>query len=495
MAFLFWSSLLFFVFRTWLSIYGGLHPQEAYFWTWAQNLHLGYYDHPPLIAYVIRVGQEIFSFVFGHNFSGSKISLILSFRWLPDFLGFVILPCLMGGCIKERQRHALTMSQVFCLLSTPIVIFGAQVITPDLLLFCVWAASFWLALRMQRRIRGNVPPGTVTPIALKTSICMGILWAIGGYSKYTAIFLPILFITAGCGFWNALIAGAVCIILMIPYLYWTLNVALPNHMGLFYQIDRGTALADTSIHLNWLGDMWVAQLLYWGPIFCIDYSLSFKSRRKLSWTLWTWIFLPIVFFSVTGLRTRPETTWPVMGGIALAIFVIARNLHRPIRLFWYTASNYAIIFFILWTTLNQNTLGKIIAPFAPDLGRSLQREVSRIDDFRGWENLRNLVFESTLIDQDPILVKGSHVLSPLLFYDRAARDDEKLGSRLKIYDEAGSVSQFDFESSFLLDSLSTYWIFKRGESLPEEGRCELRQSFTKADPLGEAFALFKCQNS
>ena len=30
-----------------------LHYDEAYYWTWAQNLDFSYYDHPPIVALVV----------------------------------------------------------------------------------------------------------------------------------------------------------------------------------------------------------------------------------------------------------------------------------------------------------------------------------------------------------------------------------------------------------------------------------------------------------
>src|SRR5437588_11068969 len=32
---------------------------EAYYWMWSKNLAGGYYDHPPMVAYVIRAGTII----------------------------------------------------------------------------------------------------------------------------------------------------------------------------------------------------------------------------------------------------------------------------------------------------------------------------------------------------------------------------------------------------------------------------------------------------
>jgi hypothetical protein len=39
----------------------------------------------------------------------------------------------------------------------------------------------------------------------------------------------------------------------------------------------------------------------------------------------------------------------------------------------------------------------------------------------------------------------------------------------------------------------SYWFLKKGESAPDNKRCDLRQTFIKADPLGEPFTLYKCK--
>ena len=487
------SSLLCLL-RLWLSLYGGLHPDEAYYWTWAQKLHLGYYDHPPLISYIIRLGQEIFEVFWGKDYSGAKTQLFFSFRWLPDVLGFILLPCLLGLCIREYQQKNLTLSQVFGILSTPVILFGAQIVTPDLPLFIVWTASFLVSLKMKRTLRKNLEPKNPTPFSLEYSLVIGILWALGGYSKYTAIFLPLLFIISGIGFWNLLGAGITSLVLFTPYIYWTLTTALENKMGIFYQIDRGTNLHGTTIHLNWVGDLWASQFLLWSPAFCFDYLIRIRSKKVMSWSMGSWIFLPLIFFSITGLRNRPEANWPAVGGIALSIYIIARLGKRPIRLFWYTALHYFLVIVALWALLNQSFVGKLIAPFHKEIGEKLQQKVSRIEEFRGWQNLRNLLFEFTLIDQDPIIVEKYHLLSPLLFYDKSVSVEERLKDRLKI-DKIPhkSVSQFHFETNFTPNYLKDYWFLKKGESAPENKRCELRQSFVKADPLGEPFTLYKCK--
>src|ERR1700757_3140166 len=39
--------------------YTPLTFDEAYYWTWSKHLAGGYYDHPPMVAVVIRLGTMI----------------------------------------------------------------------------------------------------------------------------------------------------------------------------------------------------------------------------------------------------------------------------------------------------------------------------------------------------------------------------------------------------------------------------------------------------
>ena len=35
-------------------------PDEAYYWEWSRRLAPGYFDHPPMVALLIRFGTSIF---------------------------------------------------------------------------------------------------------------------------------------------------------------------------------------------------------------------------------------------------------------------------------------------------------------------------------------------------------------------------------------------------------------------------------------------------
>ncbi|MCX7958944.1 MAG: hypothetical protein N3B13_07845, partial [Deltaproteobacteria bacterium] len=62
-----------------------IHPDEAYYFSWSNHLRSGYLDHPPAIAFLIRLSSSIFS----ENFTIRGINIIVSFLSLA-FTGAAI---------------------------------------------------------------------------------------------------------------------------------------------------------------------------------------------------------------------------------------------------------------------------------------------------------------------------------------------------------------------------------------------------------------------
>jgi 4-amino-4-deoxy-L-arabinose transferase-like glycosyltransferase len=62
------------LFRFVLAAAANLSEDEAYYWIWSTNLASGYYDHPPMIAYWMRAGTEIF----GQTAFGVRFFALLS---------------------------------------------------------------------------------------------------------------------------------------------------------------------------------------------------------------------------------------------------------------------------------------------------------------------------------------------------------------------------------------------------------------------------------
>jgi len=158
---------LFVAHRLTLALTIGLAPEEAYYWTWSQNLDLSYFDHPPLVAYTIRALTEIF---------GQSVFTIHLSALLWSTLTFMAL-----ALFTERisgSKAAAYASVVW--LATPLTQLGGFVITPDAPLIALLALTFVtfhdIALASRQ---GSSPP---RPWAL-----VGFLLGLATLAKYTAL--------------------------------------------------------------------------------------------------------------------------------------------------------------------------------------------------------------------------------------------------------------------------------------------------------------------
>src|SRR4051794_8251279 len=99
--------------------YTPLTFDEAYYWTWSQHLALGYYDHPPMVAIVIRIGTMIL----GDTELGVRlVSVLLA---LPmSFAVYRSAEILFGG--RRVAATATILLNVTLMASV-----GTMIVTPD----------------------------------------------------------------------------------------------------------------------------------------------------------------------------------------------------------------------------------------------------------------------------------------------------------------------------------------------------------------------------
>jgi dolichol-phosphate mannosyltransferase len=113
-----------------------LMPEEAYYWMYARHLNWGYFDHPPMVAWVIRAGTEIFGntefgvrFVAGMlMFAASALMYAFARLWygrgvaLVSALLLQILPAYAGIGFIATMESALVSWWLVCLLGVSLVL-------------------------------------------------------------------------------------------------------------------------------------------------------------------------------------------------------------------------------------------------------------------------------------------------------------------------------------------------------------------------------------
>src|SRR3954469_25281330 len=78
----------------------GLDGDEAYYWMFSRHLQWGYFDHPPMVALSIRIGELI-----GHGSFFTRLGTVL-FSTGAIYFGYKALP----ESLRNARLYVLTFS-------------------------------------------------------------------------------------------------------------------------------------------------------------------------------------------------------------------------------------------------------------------------------------------------------------------------------------------------------------------------------------------------
>jgi dolichol-phosphate mannosyltransferase len=137
-----------------------LIPDETYYWQYAQHMDLSFYDHPPMVAWLIWLGTSIL----GHNEFGVRIGALLS--------GLIAMGYLYAMALNLYDKST-AMRTMLLLVILPLGFGSGFLMIPDAPLVAAWAATLYY---MERAL-----------VAEQRSawLGMGIAFGLGLLSKYT----------------------------------------------------------------------------------------------------------------------------------------------------------------------------------------------------------------------------------------------------------------------------------------------------------------------
>lgn len=144
-----------------------LMPQDAYYFLYAEHLALSYYDHPPLIGYLLRLAVEIFG----------KGEMAIRIATVGTTLFLQLLFWRLARRVFGRRSGDLALITWTAL---PMLAVLSLVATPDVPLLVFWTLSV-LALHRALFDEGR---------SLGPWILAGMAMGLAFLSKYTAAFLP-----------------------------------------------------------------------------------------------------------------------------------------------------------------------------------------------------------------------------------------------------------------------------------------------------------------
>ncbi|TLX70826.1 glycosyltransferase family 39 protein [Labilibacter sediminis] len=155
-----------YILRLIISLSMGIMPQDAYYYFYSEHLALSYFDHPPMIAYFIK----LFTSVLGSSDIVVKLTdfMVTLMSYLSFFyLGKIFIP-------KERLQNAMLLYG-----STILLTVLSMNTTPDVPLILFWTLSLITLYK------------SVFEDKLLYWIISGVLIGLAFDSKYTALFLII----------------------------------------------------------------------------------------------------------------------------------------------------------------------------------------------------------------------------------------------------------------------------------------------------------------
>ena len=339
------SVLLLTIIRLILAGKTELIPEESYYWTYSQHPALSYFDHPPMVAWMIALGTG----VFGNTELGVRIATIT--LWPAS----AVLLFLTGSSWFGIRTASLAVL-LFCLC--PVFVGVGFIVTPDSPLVFFWLLTLYAVTKALSSSRSEF------------WLLAGLGFGCAMLSKYTAVMLAaslFLFLLLSQNYrfwllryppWLALLIG---IAVFSPVIIWNSqhqwasflfqstrtevgnNDPLRVESGTFwlYQLWALTPLMfglfaytlAPAIRRGWIKreDNWNFSMSFALPLFLVFVLASFKTKGHINWTAPAYLSWSLaaaaVFLQVEDIwRTLRPSLWRLMVGVAVVLCVSTNAL-------------------------------------------------------------------------------------------------------------------------------------------------------------------------
>ncbi|WP_297691704.1 glycosyltransferase family 39 protein [uncultured Eudoraea sp.] len=281
---------------------------EAYYWYYAQNMAWGYFDHPPMVALIIKISSLFFGGELGVRF----ISTVLSAGT------YLILWFLFDN--QTKNKYVL---QYFVLVFSMTLVHAYGFLTlPDTpLLF--FTALFLLIYKKFLK----------SP-SVELSLILGFVMAALMYSKYHA-FLVILFVLLSNlrlvfnkYAWLSVLISLIC---YTPHFLWLFNndfITIKYH--LFERPNRAYEFGDFTV------GFFVNLIVIFGLTFPWIYRalLKTKTTDKFTKAILFLIYGIIAFFFISSFNRRIQTQWLIVICIPMIVVVYNKMLEDKTTRKW-----------------------------------------------------------------------------------------------------------------------------------------------------------------
>lgn len=275
-----------------------LYSDEAYYFMWSLRPALGYFDHPPMVAWIMAA--------VGALTGGEPSELALR---LPFFVAGGLAVLFAGLLARELSPdpRAPLYAALLTAASPMLYLTGAMAL-PDAPVIAAYTAALWLIARTRGGGGRWVWAGVAVGIAL--------------VSKYTAALLaPAL---VGLAVWDRelrrelrtpwpWIGGAVAVLLFLPTLLWDASRGFPS---IGFQLHHGFRSGAT---LRSFAEFVGAQVGGAGPVaIALGIAVLVRARSAPERRVAAAALLPLAITVYANTRGSGEANWPAIAYPALA---------------------------------------------------------------------------------------------------------------------------------------------------------------------------------
>ncbi len=262
------------------SVFTPLLNDESYYWLYAKYPDWGYFDHPPLIAFLIRAGNTIFSGEIGVRL------LSCIFGSLTFLVIYKIIEFEAGKPVSFKLVGLLMLSSLFLNLYSFLAI-------PDTpMLF--FAALFLYAYRRYLNTDNFF-----------NTLVLGAVIALLLYSKYHGILLIVFTVLSNIrlvfkkSFYILLV---VAVLLYIPHIYWQIQNDYPT---IRFQFLQRASVFKLQHVLSYIGE----QAGVTGPIVFLLFSVLYKPKNQFQKTLKYNVIGTFIFFLISSFKETVNVHW------------------------------------------------------------------------------------------------------------------------------------------------------------------------------------------
>ncbi len=302
-----------FVFKIAILLLLPLTGDEAYFIKWADNLSMGYYDHPPMVGWVLHLMSFISdSYIFFRLFS-----VVTTFA-----VAFVIYKiALLYGVKKERSFFT---SLIF--LASPVDILLILMTNDIALLFFSSFGVLFLLYSLEKKEW------------LRYSLLAGLFLGSAFLSKYFAVFLLFslllfcIFIYRSKAIKSILVVTAVVSLFIIQNLYFNYNSCWNNILFNFFARTEHNSYSIGTI-LGYFGLIFYI-LTPWGAYFLLKTKFE---KTKLFKLLAFILGIAFFIFLVVSLKNKIGLHWFLIFVPYIFLLFIYLDSEKQLKLFRYNA--------------------------------------------------------------------------------------------------------------------------------------------------------------